>query len=159
MALLRQWTCQAPGRLSFLDLGKAQNTCPTKSMPLWSTWEPEPEWLRPEKCMKHRVLFGQYTGRATWNRSSVDQESTCLSGLGQMQCGLYTVITPHTCQWYLFAVSLPPHNATEQVSLNKWPLLPLCIREKIRHWIDLQTEESKMNKEEEIALQVVSATD
>ena len=35
-----------------------------------------------------------------------------------------TASMPHTCQWCLFAVSLLLHSTTEQVSLNKWPLLP-----------------------------------
>ena len=35
---------------------------------------------------------------------------------GQAQCGWDTA---STCQCYLFAVSLPPHSATEQVSLKK----------------------------------------
>ena len=35
---------------------------------------------------------------------------------GQAQCGYGTV---STCQCYLFAASLPPHSATEQVSLKK----------------------------------------
>ena len=33
-----------------LGPGKAQNTGPTESAPLWSTQKPEPEWLRPGKC-------------------------------------------------------------------------------------------------------------
>ena len=39
--------CQAPGHLSCSDLGRAQNTCPTKSGHLEST--PEPERLSPGK--------------------------------------------------------------------------------------------------------------
>ena len=35
---------------------------------------------------------------------------------GQALCGLDTA---STCQCYLFAVSLPPHSVTEQVSLKK----------------------------------------
>ena len=45
----------APGRLSCSDLGTAQNTGPTKSVPLWSTREPEPEWFRAEKCRQPRA--------------------------------------------------------------------------------------------------------
>ena len=40
-------TRQAPGHLSCSDLGRAQNSGPTESVPLWSTIEPEPEQLRP----------------------------------------------------------------------------------------------------------------
>ena len=47
----RQGECtrQAPGCLSCLDLGRAQNADPTKFVPLRSSQEPEPEWLRPGK--------------------------------------------------------------------------------------------------------------
>ena len=43
---------QTPNHLSCSDLGRAQNACPTKSVPLWSTQEPEPEQLRPGKYMQ-----------------------------------------------------------------------------------------------------------
>ena len=136
----------------------------TKSTPNWvcafvEYWEPEPEQLRPVKCMKCRARFGQYPCRETWSLSSVDWESTHHSEPGQTQCGPYTVRTPYTCQWYLFAVFLHFHSTTEQVSLNKWPPLPLCVRAEIRHWSDLQTEEAKINKEEGTALKVTDATD
>ena len=67
--------CQAPGRLSCSDLGGAQSTGPTESVPLWSTQEPEPEWLRPEKYMQPRARFRQFPCRATWSLSSVERES------------------------------------------------------------------------------------
>ena len=51
---------QAPGHLSRLDLGQAQNTGPTKCAPLWNTREPEPEWLRPGECMQHRARIRQF---------------------------------------------------------------------------------------------------
>ena len=43
-------TRQAPGHLSCPDLGRAQNTGPTESMPLGSTQEPEPERLSLESA-------------------------------------------------------------------------------------------------------------
>ena len=60
---------------------------------------------------------------------------------GQAQCGRGTA---STCQCYLFSASLPPHSATEQVSLKKKSVhhRPLCIRVEIRHWRDQQTEEA-----------------
>ena len=69
---------QAPGCLSSSDLGRAQNAGPTVSVPLWSTQEPEPERLRPRRgrCMQPRARFRQFSYRATWSLSSVDQEST-----------------------------------------------------------------------------------
>ena len=66
---------QAPGQLSCSDLGRAQNAGPTKSAPLWSTQEPEPEWLRPGERMQPRDHI-TVPGRATWSLSSVDWEST-----------------------------------------------------------------------------------
>ena len=140
MAHLGQLTCQAAGRLSCSDLGRAQNACQTEYVPLWSIWEPEPPWLRAGKCTKHRAHFGQCSCRAPWSLSRVDLESTC------HKCGPYTVSTPHTRQRYLFAMLLPPHNTTEQVSLNKWPPLPPCVRAEIRHLRDLQTEEAKLRR-------------
>ena len=76
MVHLGQCACQAPGRMSCWDLGRAQKAGPTKFVPLWSTREPESECLRPRKCMKPRSRFGQFPCRATWSLSSVDQKST-----------------------------------------------------------------------------------
>ena len=75
-APLGQCACQAPGHLSCSDLGRAQDAGPIKSAPLWSTWEPEPEQLRPGKCTKPRARFGQLPCRATQSLSSADWEST-----------------------------------------------------------------------------------
>ena len=85
--------------------------------------------------------------------------STHLRGLWQTQCGPSTASTPDTCQWYLFAVPVPPHNTTKQVSLNMGPPSPPCIRAEIRHGRDLQTQEAKINKEEGTALELKGATD
>ena len=51
---------QGNGHLRCLDLGQAQNAGPTKSAPLWSTREPEPEGLRPGKCMQPRARCRQF---------------------------------------------------------------------------------------------------
>ena len=53
-------TRKAPGHLSCSDLVQAQNTGPTKSAPVWSTREPEPERLRPGECMQHRTRIRQF---------------------------------------------------------------------------------------------------
>ena len=53
-------TCQSPSHLSCSDLGREQNAGPTKSAPLWSTREPEPEQLRPGKCMQPRARIRQF---------------------------------------------------------------------------------------------------
>ena len=57
MVHLGRCTRQAPVCLSCSDMERAQNTRPTKSVPLQSTWEPEPEQLRPGKCTKHRAVL------------------------------------------------------------------------------------------------------
>ena len=68
--------CQAPGHLSCSDLGRAQNAGPTESAPLWSTWEAEPECLRPGKCTQPRACLKQFPCKATWSLNSVDWERT-----------------------------------------------------------------------------------
>ena len=52
--------CQAPGHLSCLDLGRAQNTGPTESAPLRATRVPEPEQLRLGKCIQPRASLRQF---------------------------------------------------------------------------------------------------
>ena len=123
------WSMREP-EAEQLNLGSSRNPDPLCTVPVQSNLEPE--HCRPVKHMCHE--------------------------LGQTQCGPYTVNTPHTCQWYLFAVFLPLHSTTEQVSLNKWPPSPACVRVEIRHWRDLQTEETKINKEG-TTLEVTGATD
>ena len=104
--------------LSSLDLGSAYNPGPAPDSSQQSN-------LEPKQCRQ-----GKHT-RCEW---------------GQTQCGWDTASSPHRCQWYLFAVSLPPHSTIEQVSLKKWPPLPPCVRAEIRHWRDQQTEEAKINR-------------
>ena len=103
--------------LSGLDLGRAWNPGPISD----SSWQSN---LEPKQCR-----LGKHTPHR-W---------------GQTQCGLDTARTPHTSQWYLFAVFLPPRSTTEQVSLKKWPPPPPCVRAEIRHWRGQQTE-AKVNR-------------
>ena len=123
-AHLGQCTLQAPGHLSCSNLGRAQHAGPAESVPFRvpkSGWVPER--LRPGKCTKRRAHFWQFPCRASWSLSSVDPGSTSFHELVQTQCGPHTASTPHTRQQYLFAVFLPPHNTTEQVSLvSGWKL-------------------------------------
>ena len=72
---------------------------------------------------------------------------------GQAHCGWEPA---STCQCYLFAASLPPHSATEQVSLKKCPPPPPCVRAEIRHWRDQKTEEAQT---EGTTLEVTDAID
>jgi len=143
-----QGTCQTPDCLSCSDLGRAQNACPTVSVPLQSTHEPER--LRSGRCTKCRVLFGQCPRRAPWRLSSVDPGSTSCLELGQTQS--IHVSTPHTHQRYLFEVFLPPHNTTEQVSLTLVSGQKLDNEEACK-------QEAKINKEGGITLEVTGATD
>ena len=118
-------------------MGKAQNPGPTESASLWSTREPELERLRP----------GKRTQLKARSLQSSQEPEQCRRGKhtrrerGQTQCGPDSAAsTPHTRQWYLFVVPLPPYSTTEQANLNKRPPPPTCVRVEIRHWRDLQTE-------------------
>ena len=64
-------TRQTPHHLSCSDLRKAQNAGPIESVPLRATWVPEPEQLRPGRCMQpraglERFLEEQPRGWAVW---------------------------------------------------------------------------------------------
>ena len=129
-ACLGQCSCQASSHLSNLNLGRAQYSQQSESMPLQSTCEAE--WLSSGKCTKCRVHLGQCPCRAPWNLSSVNPGSICYFGLWQTQCSPSTTDILHICQWYLFAVSLPLHSTIEKASLNKWPPPTPCVRTEIR---------------------------
>ena len=110
----------APGHLSCWDLGRVENAGPTESVPLWSTQEPEPEWLRPGKCMQPRACFRQFPYRATWSLGSVDWESThAVSGGKPSMAETLRALPTHTSDICSQCSSPPPHSTTEQVSLNK----------------------------------------
>ena len=111
MAHLGQCSYHSPRCPSGLDLGRAQSNSPSGPAPLQSSWDPEQ--LRPGECVKHRGHLGQCPGGAPWILSSVGPENTHHLGPWQTQCGPSTARTPHTCQWYLFALSLLPHSKTE----------------------------------------------
>ena len=128
-AHLGQCAHQAPGRLSCSDLGRAQNADPTASAPLWSTPEPEPEQLRPGKGTQPRGHFGQFPCRATWSLSSGKHRRR---ELVQTQCDRHCERSPHTPVEGACG-GLPAHSTTEQVSLNKRPPSPPCVRAEIRH--------------------------
>ena len=51
---------QTPGHLSCLDLGRAQNAGPTYSAPPRTSQIPEPEGLRPGKCIQPRAGLRQF---------------------------------------------------------------------------------------------------
>ena len=128
---------------------------PSGSVPLQSTWDPK--WLRARKCMKHRVHMEECPCRGPWTWTVWTWEVQATLGCGKPSATHPLWALPHTPA--VFAVSLPPHSAAEQVSLNKWPPSPPCVRLEIRYWRDLQTEEATINKEERNALEVTTATD
>jgi len=115
---------QAPGQ-SCSDLGWTQNAGPTKSEPLWSTQVPETERLTSGKCIQPSSRQGNLEPKQCRQGKHTHHEQ------GQTQCGQDT---ESTRQWYLSAVFFPPHSLTEQVSLKKFPPLPLCVRAEIKHW-------------------------
>ena len=52
---------QTPHHLSCSELRRAQNAGPTEeSAPLRTTWVPEPERLRPGRCMQPRASLGRF---------------------------------------------------------------------------------------------------
>ena len=117
---------QTPHHLSCSDLGRAQNAGPTESAPLRTTRVPEPEQLGPGRCRQPKASHGWFPAEQprAW---AVWAGRLHVPWAGQAQCGWGTVSIG---QCYLFAASLPPHSATEQVSQKKKkkypPLSPLC---------------------------------
>ena len=149
-----------------------------KHLVTWAarTWEGHKTQAQPSLCLcgvpESLNLSGLDLGRACNPGPSLDSSPAEQPGAWAVQTGKAHMPWagtnpvwprcsehPHTCQWYLFAVFLSLHSITEQVSLNKWPPSPLCVREEVRYWRDLETEETKINKEEGNALEVTGATD
>ena len=108
-------THQTPHHPSCLELGRAQNAGPTESAPLRTTRVPEPERLRPGRCMQPREASDS-SQRSNLEPELCGQGGCMCHERGQAQCGRDTTSTR---QCYLFAASLPPHSATEQVSLKE----------------------------------------
>ena len=112
---LGEWTRQAPGHLSCLDLGRAQNAGPIDSVPLWSTQEHETEWPSPGKCTQLMARFRQFHFRATWSLSSVNWESTHAKSRGKPNVAQTLQAVPTcTTDICLQCSSLPT------AQLNKW---------------------------------------
>ena len=128
-------TVHSPSTQLSVLLGPGKGTKRTAHLGLCPCRAPKnPRGLvRPGKCTKHRDHSGQCSCRAPWSLSSVDPGSTCHLGLWQTKCDPSAVSTLHICQQHLFPMSFPPHNTTEQVSLNKWPPLSPCVRVETRH--------------------------
>ena len=184
MAHLRWRSCCAPRKQSGWDWGGDMMHCPpgesalTKHLVTCSagTWEGHKTHTQLSLC-----LCGV---PKNLNLSSSDLGSACkpepaLDSLPAEQPGAWTVQTrkahtpwvganpvlPRHCEHspHMPVISVcsvlpsPQHNWTSEP--NKWPPSPPCVRAEIRHWRDLQTEEAKTNKEEEIAPEVTGAPD
>ena len=124
--------CQALGHLSCSDLGRAQNAGPTKSV-----------FCGVPKNLNLSGNPGPASD-SSW-QSNLEPEQYRLGKhtrceRRQTHCGCETASTPHTRQWYLFAVFVPPHSTTEQVSLKKWPPCLLVSGRK------LDTKEARKQK-------------
>ena len=102
---------QTPHHLSWSDLGSVQNAGPTESVPLRTTRVPELERLRPGRCMQLEWFsMEQPRAWAVW----AGRVHVPWAGAGPVWLR-YCEHTPV----FFFAASLPPHSATEQVSLKQ----------------------------------------
>ena len=124
---------QGRGHLSCSDLGWVQNAGPTKSAPLWSTWEPEPEQLRPGKCMQTRAHIRQFPAEHI-----VDWEST-----HTMSGGKHSVaesLWAHASSIFLQSFSLPKAQLNKRDQKKVTTTVPL-----VSGW-KLDTEETSKQK-------------
>ena len=85
--------------LSYSDLGRAQNAGPTESAPLRTTQVPEPERLRPGRCMQPRASLRRFPA----GLSSVGREGTCAVSGGRPSVAATPERTP-----VLFVYTVPP---------------------------------------------------
>ena len=177
MAHLRQHSCCAPGNRAAVTGEVIRHTTPpgesalAKYLVTWvaRTWERHKTQPQPSLCLcgvpENLNLSGLDLGSARNPEPTLDSSPAEQPGAWAVLTGKahtpwaganpvwpqhceHTASTPHTRQGHLFAVFLPPHSTTEQMSPNKWPPSPPCVRAEIRHWRDLQTEEAKINKRE-----------
>jgi len=144
---------QTPHHMSCSDLGRAQHTGPTESAPLRTTWVPEPEWLRPGRCMQPRASLWwfpveQPRAWAVW-AWRVHRQWAGAGPVWLRHC-------EHTP--VLFVCSVPPSPQRDWTSEPKKSVhhCPYCVRAEIRHWRDQQTEEAKT---EGTTLEVTGAID
>ena len=105
---------QTPHHLSCSDLGRAQNTGPTESVPLRTTRVHEPEQLRPGRCMQPRAGLARFPAEqprawAVWARIA----HTPWVGAGPM----WLRHCKHTP--VLFVCSIPPSSQRDWTSEPK----------------------------------------
>ena len=122
-------TRRTPHHLSCSELGRAQNTGPTESVPLRTTRVPEPEQLRLGKCIQPRAGSGQFL---------VEQPRDWAVWAGWAHApsaGAGPVWLRH-CKHapVLFVCSVPPSPQGDWKSEpKKCPPPPPCVRAEIRH--------------------------
>ena len=124
-------TRQTPHHLSCSDLGRVQNAGPTESAPLRTTQVPEPEQIRPGRCMQHRAglawfLAEQPRAWAVW----AERAHAPWAGAGPV-CLRHCEHIP-----VLFVCSVPPSPQCDWKSEPKNSVhhCPPCVRVEIRHW-------------------------
>ena len=144
---------QTPHHLSCSDLGRAQNTGPTETAPLRTTRVPEPEWLRPGRCIQPRPDLGRFPGEQprAW---------AVFAGRAHVPWAGAGPVWLRHCEHMpvLFVCSVPP---SPQCNWTREPKKsvhhrPPCVKVEIRHWRDQQTKEDKT---EGTALEVTDAID
>ena len=144
-------THQTPYHLSCSDLGRAQNIGLKESAPLRTTRVSEPERIRPGRCMQPRAGLGRFLA---------EQPIAWAVWAGRAHApwvGAGPVWLRH-CEHMLFVCSVPPSPQRDwTVNLKKSVHhCPPCVRAKIRHWRDQQTQEAKT---EGTTLEVTGAID
>ena len=122
--------CQTPHHLSCSDLGREQNAGPTESAPLRTTQVPEPERLRPGRCMQPRAGFRQFPAEQPRARAvRAGRAHVPWAGAGPVWLG--------HCKHMpvLFVCSVPPSPQRDWTSEPKKSVHhhPLCVRAEIRH--------------------------
>ena len=126
-----------------LRYGKGIKLRPSKSVPLRTTWVPEPERLRPGRCMRPRASL-------RWSLAEQPRAWAGWTGRAHVPwAGAGPVWLSH-CEHtpVLFVCRVPPSPQSDWTSEPKKSVhhRPLWVRAEIRHWRDQQTEEAKQKK-------------
>ena len=102
---------QTPHHPSCSELGRAQDAGPTESVPLRTTRVPEPEWLRPGRCMQPRAGLGLFQ-QTNLEPELCGQEGACAMSRGRPSVA--ETLWAHASVICLQCPSLPT------AQLNKW---------------------------------------
>ena len=126
MAQLGLGIHRTPRNLGNLGLGSAGDNEPTLNCALTENWGVWAAWAWEEQ-----EIQGPPVTVPSWSTQELerlDLRSAHHLGLWETLCCPFTTRAPHKSQGYLFAVFLPLHNTTEQVTLNKGLQSPLPIK-------------------------------